>query len=235
MSVSLFDLSVPTFLQTVRVIGECLDKANAHCSEIGADPDDFVTAHLVEGMAPFHFQIECVAHHSFWALETVKSGVFSAPALIGEMPSWPPHERMHRRHDRAARRRFRQSRTGRACSSLGRLKEPPSQPAAVQGFGQRRCGVKFSAGRQLVVTLLGREAVGVEAVREELQEPAPGPRSRSTSGPPFPHRGEAVATRLRRPFHRHTSCRRPVRRSGRPCGRGADCTCRACHASSFER
>ena len=86
MSVSLLDLSVPTFLQTVRAIGGCLDKAIAHCSEIGADPDDFVTARLVEGMAPFHFQIECVAHHSFWALETVKRGVFSAPALTGEMP-----------------------------------------------------------------------------------------------------------------------------------------------------
>lgn len=86
MSVSLFDLSVPTFLQTVRAIGGCLDKANAHCSEIGADPDDFVTARLVEGMAPFHFQIECVAHHSIWALETVKRGVFSTPALTGEMP-----------------------------------------------------------------------------------------------------------------------------------------------------
>ena len=37
-------------------------------------------------MAPFHFQIECVAHHSVWALEAVKTGVFAPPALVGPIP-----------------------------------------------------------------------------------------------------------------------------------------------------
>ena len=71
MIVSLFDLSGPTFLQNVRSIGECLDKAIKYCAETGMDPDDFVTAHLIEGIAPFHFQIACVAHDSFWAFETI--------------------------------------------------------------------------------------------------------------------------------------------------------------------
>ena len=86
MTVSLFDLSVPTFLQTVRAIGGCLDKARKHSAETGKDPDDFVTARLIEDMAPFHFQIECVAHHSFWAFETMRLRQTAYPPLIGEMP-----------------------------------------------------------------------------------------------------------------------------------------------------
>jgi hypothetical protein len=37
-------------------------------------------------MAPFHFQIEALAHHSVWGLEAVKNGVFAPPALIGPIP-----------------------------------------------------------------------------------------------------------------------------------------------------
>jgi uncharacterized protein len=53
MATSLYDLSVPTFLQTVRAVGGFLDRAARHCAETGADPDDFVHARLFEDMAPF--------------------------------------------------------------------------------------------------------------------------------------------------------------------------------------
>jgi hypothetical protein len=53
---------------------------------VGADPDDFVDARLFPDMAPFHFQIECVAHHSVWGLEAVRNGVFAPPALVGSVP-----------------------------------------------------------------------------------------------------------------------------------------------------
>lgn len=86
MTVALYDLSVPTFLQTVRAVGDVLDKARDHCAEKRADPEDFVTARLHDDMAPFHFQIECVTHHSVSALEAVRTGVFDPPALVGEMP-----------------------------------------------------------------------------------------------------------------------------------------------------
>jgi hypothetical protein len=58
MAISLYDLSVPTFLQTVKAVGGFLDRAVRHCSETRADPDDFVHARLFDDMAPFHFQIE---------------------------------------------------------------------------------------------------------------------------------------------------------------------------------
>lgn len=86
MTTSLYDLSVPTFLQTISAVGGFLDRAGEHCADAGGHPDDFVNARLYDELAPFHFQLECVAHHSVWALETVKNGVFAPPPLIGEMP-----------------------------------------------------------------------------------------------------------------------------------------------------
>lgn len=86
MAVSLYDLSVPTFLQTVRAVGGFLDRAVSHCREAGTDPDDFVNARLFDDMAPFHFQIEAAWHHAVWGLEAAKSGVFAPPALVGPVP-----------------------------------------------------------------------------------------------------------------------------------------------------
>lgn len=83
---SLYDLSVPTFLQTVGAVAGFLDRAARHCADTGASPDDFVNARLFADMAPFHFQIEATAHHSVWGLEAVKNGVFAPPALVGPMP-----------------------------------------------------------------------------------------------------------------------------------------------------
>jgi hypothetical protein len=86
MATSLYEMSVPTFLQTVRAVAGYLDRAAEHCRDIGADPDDLVDARLFHDMAPFHFQIECVAHHSVWGLEAMKTGAFIPPALIGPVP-----------------------------------------------------------------------------------------------------------------------------------------------------
>ena len=86
MAVSLYELSVPTFLQTVRAVGGFLDRAAVHCVEAGADPDDFVTARLFADMAPFHFQIEAAWHHAVYGLEAARTGVFAPPALVGPVP-----------------------------------------------------------------------------------------------------------------------------------------------------
>jgi hypothetical protein len=86
MVTSLYDLSVPTFLQTVRAVTGFLDRAAAHCAETGADPDAFVDARLFDDMAPFHFQIEAAWHHSVWGMEALKTGEFTPPALVGPVP-----------------------------------------------------------------------------------------------------------------------------------------------------
>ena len=66
MRTSLYDLSVPTFLQTVRSVEGFLDRAATHFSNTGVDPDNFVNTRLFDDMAPFHFQIEAASHHSVW-------------------------------------------------------------------------------------------------------------------------------------------------------------------------
>jgi hypothetical protein len=86
MAASFYDLSVPTFLQTVSAVAGFLDGAASHCAAIGANAEDFVNACLIDDMAPFHFQIEALAHHSVWGLEAVRTGVFAPPALVGPMP-----------------------------------------------------------------------------------------------------------------------------------------------------
>jgi hypothetical protein len=86
MSTTLYDLSVPTFLQTVRSVGGFLDRAASHSAETGADPDDFVKTRLFDDMAPFHFQIEAAWHHSVWGVEALKTGRFTPPALVGPVP-----------------------------------------------------------------------------------------------------------------------------------------------------
>lgn len=86
VTTSLYDLSVPTFLQTVRAVAGFLDRAAIHCAETGADPDDFVNARLFDDMAPFHFQIEAAWHHSVWGIEALKTGAFTPPALVGPVP-----------------------------------------------------------------------------------------------------------------------------------------------------
>ncbi|HEX4368349.1 MAG TPA: DUF1993 domain-containing protein [Rhodopila sp.] len=86
MSTSLYDLSVPTFLQTVRSVVGFLGRAATHFAETGVDPDSFVNTRLFDDMAPFHFQIEAAWHHSVWGVEALKTGVFTPPALIGPVP-----------------------------------------------------------------------------------------------------------------------------------------------------
>src|SRR6478672_4251539 len=86
MATSFYELSVPTFLQTVRAVASFLDRASRHCAETGADPDEFVRARLYDDMAPFHFQIEAAWHHAVWGLEAARTGVFEPPGLVGPVP-----------------------------------------------------------------------------------------------------------------------------------------------------
>lgn len=83
---TLYDLSVPTFLQTMRAVGGILDRTTQHCTETGADVEDVVTARLVPDMAPFHFQIEALKNHAVWGMQAVNTGVFASPPLVGAMP-----------------------------------------------------------------------------------------------------------------------------------------------------
>lgn len=83
MPVSLYDVSVAGFLQTLGAVGGFLDKGLAHCRDNGIDPQEFVETRLYPDMLPFRFQILSVAHHSVGAIEGVRNGLFLPPR---EMP-----------------------------------------------------------------------------------------------------------------------------------------------------
>jgi uncharacterized protein len=82
MAISLYDLSVTSFLQVLGGVGGFLDRGLAHCMDNGLDPEEIVETRLFPDMLPFRFQVQSVAHHSRGAIEGVKAGVFSPPPQI---------------------------------------------------------------------------------------------------------------------------------------------------------
>jgi hypothetical protein len=132
MATSLYDLSVPTFLQTVRAVAGFLQRAAKHCAETGADPDDLVHARLIADMAPFHFQIEALSHHSVWGLQAVKTGVFAPPALVGAMPFGGLRAMVDDRQ-----RRWRRSRPPRSTAGPARRWTLPSTARSTKTIAPR--------------------------------------------------------------------------------------------------
>jgi len=83
MPISLYQLSVPTFLQTMRAMHGFLDRAAAHFADAGVDENAIVHSRLFPDMAPLHFQIEAAWHHAVWGVEALMTGAFTPPALVG--------------------------------------------------------------------------------------------------------------------------------------------------------
>lgn len=79
MGISLYDLSVASFLQTLGSVEGFLGRGLAHCQEKGIDPNEVVETRLFPDMLPFRFQLLSVAHHSLGAINGVKAGLFAPP------------------------------------------------------------------------------------------------------------------------------------------------------------
>ena len=79
MAIALYDLSVPTYLQTLGSVAGFMEKGLTYCREINIDPAEIVETRLFADMAPFSFQIRSVANHSVATMEALKSGVFNPP------------------------------------------------------------------------------------------------------------------------------------------------------------
>lgn len=84
MTISLYDVSVGSYLQTLDAIAGVLDKGLAHCREKGIDPETIVETRFHPDMQPFRFQVMQVAFHATAGLEAMKSGAISPP---GARPS----------------------------------------------------------------------------------------------------------------------------------------------------
>jgi hypothetical protein len=80
MAISLYDLSVTNYLQTLGAASRFLDRALTHCTETGLDPEEIVEARIYSDMLPFRFQIQSIIQHSVGTIEAFASGRFSPPS-----------------------------------------------------------------------------------------------------------------------------------------------------------
>ena len=84
MAISLYDVSVTSFLQVVGSVETILARGLAHAHDNALDPEGLVSARLTHDMLPLAFQVLSVAHHSIDAIEGCKAGVFGVPGAIGQ-------------------------------------------------------------------------------------------------------------------------------------------------------
>jgi uncharacterized protein len=84
MTMSLYGATVPAFQQMLGAVSGLLDKAEAHCADIGSDPTALVGAKLADDMLPLGYQVKSVTTHSIKAIEGVRAGVFTP-----DMTPWP--------------------------------------------------------------------------------------------------------------------------------------------------
>jgi len=77
MAFSLYDATVPSWLQILGSVSGLLDKAQAYCLEQQLAPESIIESRLAEDMLPFGFQVKSTVAHSIGAIKGVRSGVFS--------------------------------------------------------------------------------------------------------------------------------------------------------------
>jgi uncharacterized protein len=79
MTISLYDATVPQFLQLLGSLRGVLDKGLEHANAKGLSPETLTEARLADDMFPLRQQIQRVADHSRGALEDARKGAFTMP------------------------------------------------------------------------------------------------------------------------------------------------------------
>ena len=82
MSLSLYKITVPSYLQVLDSVLAIASKAEAHYAEQGLDLAELLATRLHPDMLPFHFQLVSVAHHSLGAIHGIQAGVFGPPPKL---------------------------------------------------------------------------------------------------------------------------------------------------------
>ncbi len=77
MTLSLYDATVPSFIQITNGCIAQIKKAQAWCTESGTAEQAIVDSRIIDDMFPFAYQVKSVHTHSVGALEGLKQGVFS--------------------------------------------------------------------------------------------------------------------------------------------------------------
>ena len=79
MSLSLSQIVLPAYQQTLPAVINILEKGSAHFAETGRNADDIVGLSIIDDMKPMHFQIVSVVHYSKVALASALSGESGNP------------------------------------------------------------------------------------------------------------------------------------------------------------
>ncbi len=79
MAISLYDASVPSYLQTLQAVSSVLALARSHCADNALDLKEIVETRVHPDMLPFRFQIQSVVHHSKGAMDAIRNGTFHPP------------------------------------------------------------------------------------------------------------------------------------------------------------
>ena len=87
MSLTIYDISVPVFRQTLTALGGVLDRAVAHCAATRLDPRTFVEARLIHDMAPFAFHIASVLNNSTGAVDRLCNTPFIRAEGLDSLPA----------------------------------------------------------------------------------------------------------------------------------------------------
>ena len=82
MSLSLFDISIPNYLQMLGSTLGVLSKSAEHAEQNGLDVDTLLSAKLHPDMLPLRFQLVSVVHHSLGAIYGMKQGLFMPPSAM---------------------------------------------------------------------------------------------------------------------------------------------------------
>ena len=64
MPLSLYDITVPSFRQTLGAVAGLLDKAEAYCAEKSIPSAELIDARLFDDMFPFSYQVKSPVTHS---------------------------------------------------------------------------------------------------------------------------------------------------------------------------
>jgi hypothetical protein len=84
MAITLYDISVGQFLQTLGALNGVLAKGAAFAAETGIDLTEIVDTRVHPDMFPFSFQVVSVCHHSRRAIESAKAGIAGPPGPAPE-------------------------------------------------------------------------------------------------------------------------------------------------------
>lgn len=82
MAVSLYELSVTNYLQTLGAVEGFVGKGLSHFNDNKVDANEIADVRLAPDMLPLRFQIHSVVHHSLGAIRGVQSGVFAPPGPV---------------------------------------------------------------------------------------------------------------------------------------------------------